>query len=54
MHARYLQTQSAIVLFERGFDLFTQTGSVKRIELKVMSARHEHLEECRCLPSADV
>lgn len=50
MHARYLQTQSAIVLFERGFDLFGPNGAVKRNELKVMNVRHEHLEECRRLP----
>jgi hypothetical protein len=54
MHARYLQTQSAIVLFERGFDLFAQNGSVKRNELKVMNVRHAHLDECRSLPPADV
>jgi hypothetical protein len=54
MHARYLQTQSAVVLFERGFDLFDMNGSVKRNELKVMNFRHEHLEECRRLPMAAV
>jgi hypothetical protein len=54
MHARYLQTQLAIVLFERGFDLFAMNGSVKRNELKLMNVRHEHLEECRRLPSAPV
>jgi hypothetical protein len=54
MHARYLQTQSAVVLFDRGFDLFDMNGSVKRNELKVMNVRHEHLEECRRLPMAAV
>jgi hypothetical protein len=51
MHARYLQTQSAIILVERGFDLFDQGGTLRRNELKVMNARHDHLEECRGLSS---
>lgn len=49
-HARYLQAQAAIVLFERGFDLFENDGRFKRAIVKVDNGSYEHLRQYRRLP----
>jgi len=49
-HARFLETQHAIVLFERGFDLFKNDGnSFRRNFLKLENTAFNHLNECRNL-----
>jgi len=48
-HARHIQAQSAIVLFERGFDLFNN-GTFKRAIIKVDNGSSKHLAEYRQLP----
>ena len=53
-HARYLETQHAIISVERGFDLFKQNGGFKRNFLTLNMAVSSHLKECRELSDADV
>lgn len=51
-HSRHLQTQTSIVLFERGFDLFDDDGDLRRNTLKCDNGAAEHLAEYRALPEA--
>ena len=51
-HARHLQTQSSIILFERGFDLFKPGGDLKRNILKVDNGSADHLSQCSSLQEA--
>ncbi len=53
-HARYLETQHAIIRVERGFDLFKQNGGFRRNFFTLNMAESSHLKECRELPDADV
>ncbi len=55
-HARYLQTEHAIIRVERGFDLFdrTRTGKFQTNFLTLNMAESPHLKECRNLPDADL
>ena len=53
-HARYLETQHAIIRIERGFDLFKQNGGFRRNFLTLNMADSPHLKECRDLPDADI
>ncbi len=53
-HARFLETQHAIIGVERGFDLFKQKGGFKRNFLILMMAASPHLKECRELSEAAV
>lgn len=48
-HARHLQTQTAVVLMERGFDIQSDTGQLRRNIVKVDLGAQSHLEECRGL-----
>ena len=48
-HARHLQTQTAVVLMERGFDIQSDTGELRRNIVKVDLGAQTHLEECRGL-----
>ena len=48
-HARYLETQCVIVLFDRGFDLFGPGKAFKRNIVKVDNGSFKHLRECRNL-----
>lgn len=49
-HARHLQTQSAAVLFERGFDFVGDDGKLSRAFIKIDGASVSHLQEYRRLP----
>ena len=51
-HARYLETQHAIIRVERGFDLFKQNGEFRRNFFTLNMAEGSHLKECRDLPDA--
>ena len=51
-HARHLRTQSAIILFDRGFDLFHYNGKLKRNIIKLDYPSLMHLKECEKLPDA--
>lgn len=53
-HARFLETQHAIIGIERGFDLFKQKGGFKRNFLTLMMAASPHLKDCRELPEGNV
>ncbi len=54
-HARYLQTQHAIIGVDRGFDLFKPgTNEFQRNFLTLNMAEGSHLTECRNLPDADL
>ncbi len=53
-HARYLETQHAIIRIERGFDLFKQNGGFRRNFLTLNMAESPHLKECRDLLDADL
>ncbi len=53
-HARYLETQQAIIRIDRGFDLFEQNGGFKRNFFTLNMAESSHLKECRELPNANV
>lgn len=52
-HARHIEAQSIIVLFDRGFDLFTPNGQFKRNILKLDNSSFDHLRECRGLPESE-
>lgn len=53
-HARYLETQHAIIRVERGFDLFKQNGEFRRNFFTLNIAEGSHLRECRELPNANL
>ena len=53
-HARYLETQHAIVRVDRGFDLFKQNGEFRRNFFTLNMAESPHLKECRELTDANV
>ena len=53
-HARYLETQHAIIRIDRGFDLFKQSGGFRRNFFTLNMAESSHLRECRDLPDASV
>lgn len=53
-HARYLETQHAIINVERGFDMFKPNGSFKRNFFTLHTEASSHLKECRNLPDANV
>jgi hypothetical protein len=50
LHARHLQSQTAYVLFERGFDFENDDGTLRRSFIKVDNGAEQHLAECRRLP----
>ncbi|MDE0467869.1 MAG: hypothetical protein OYL97_12505 [Candidatus Poribacteria bacterium] len=49
-HARYLETQHAIIRVDRGFDLFKQNAGFRRNFFTLNMAESSHLRECRDLP----
>ncbi len=51
-HARYLETQHAIIRIDRGFDLFNQDNEFRRNFFTLNMAESSHLKECRDLPDA--
>ena len=51
-HARYLETQHAIIRIDRGFDLFDQNNEFRRNFFTLNMAESSHLRECRELPDA--
>ena len=51
-HARYLETQHAIIRVDRGFDLFKRNGEFRRNFFTLHKAESSHLRECRDLPDA--
>ena len=53
-HARYLETQHAIIRVDRGFDLFNQEGEFRRNFFTLNMVESSHLRECRDLPDADL
>lgn len=53
-HARYLETQHAIIRVDRGFDLFNQNNEFRRNFFTLNMAESSHLRECRQLPDADL
>ena len=53
-HARYLETQHAIIQVERGFDLFKQTGEFRRNFFNLNMSHSSHLKDCRELSDANV
>ena len=53
-HARYLETQHAIIRIERGFDLFKTNGEFRRNFFTLNMMESLHLRECRDLPDASV
>ena len=53
-HARYLETQHAIIRVDRGFDLFDQNGELNRNFFTLNMAEASHLRECRDLPDANL
>ena len=53
-HARYLETQHAIIRVDRGFALFKQNGSFWRNFFTLNMAESSHLRECRDLPDANL
>lgn len=53
-HARYLETQHAIVRIDKGFDLFKQNDDFRRNFFTLNMAEAPHLKECRELPDADL
>lgn len=52
-HARHLEAQASIVLFERGFDFVLPKGGFRKTCLKVDNPASNHLFEYRHLPNAD-
>ena len=52
-HARYLETQHAVIRVDRGFDLFKQNGAFRRNFFTLNTAESSHLRECRDLPDVD-
>ena len=53
-HARYLETQHAIIRIERGFDFFNQDNEFLRNFFTLNMAESSHLKECRDLRDATV
>ena len=53
-HARYLETQHAIIRIDRGFDLFKQNGELRRNFFTLNMDESSHLRECRNLPDATI
>ena len=53
-HARYLETQHAIIRVDRGFDLFKQNGGFRRNFFTLNMAESSHLRECRELPDTNL
>jgi hypothetical protein len=53
-HARHLESQYAILLFDRGFDLFNSDGKFNRNIIKVDTISYSHVKECRLLKDVDV
>lgn len=53
-HARYLETQHAVIRIDRGFDLFDQNNEFRRNFFTLNMAEGSHLRECRDLPDAAV
>ena len=53
-HARYLETQHAIIRVDRGFDLFNQENGFQRNFFTLNMAESSHLRECRDLSDADL
>ncbi|MBI5375912.1 MAG: hypothetical protein HZA77_10785 [Candidatus Schekmanbacteria bacterium] len=54
-HARHLEAQPAVVLFDRGFDLFMPDGeTIKRNIIKIDNGCFEHLKECQKLDEASI
>lgn len=53
-HARFLETQHAVINVERGFDLFKQNGGFKRNFISLFMAASDHIKECRELPEANI
>lgn len=53
-HARYLETQQAIIRIDRGFDLFNQNGGFRRNFFTLNMAESSHLRDCRKLPNVDI
>ncbi|MYK19357.1 hypothetical protein F4055_14505 [Candidatus Poribacteria bacterium] len=53
-HARYLETQHAIIRIDRGFDLFDQNNKFRRNFFTLNMAEGSHLRECRQLPDANL
>ena len=51
-HARYLETQHAIIRIERGFDFFDQDNEFLRNFFTLNMAESSHLKECRDLRNA--
>lgn len=51
-HARYLETNTCVVLFERGFDIFRDDETLKCQELKLADASRQSLSRLRSLPPA--
>ena len=51
-HARYLETQHAVIRIDRGFDLFDQNNEFRRNFFTLNMAESSHLRECRDLPDA--
>ncbi len=50
-HARYLETQHAIIRVESGLDLFNRNGEFRRNFFTLNMAESSHLKECRNLPN---
>jgi hypothetical protein len=50
-HARYLQSDYCIINFERGFDIFTDGGKLRRCVIFNCPQGSTHLEEYRNLPN---
>ena len=53
-HARYLETQHAIIRIDQGFNLFEQDGKFRRNFFTLNMAESSHLKECRDLPDASL
>ena len=53
-HARYLETQHAVIRIERGFDFFDQNNEFLRNFFTLNMAESSHLKQCRDLRDATV
>ncbi len=53
-HARYIETEHAIIRVDRGFDLFNRNGEFKRNFFTLNMGESSHLRECRELPDANL
>ena len=49
-HARYLETQHAVIRIDHGFDLFKQNNGFRRNFFTLRMVERSHLKECRELP----